>query len=317
MRTFAPALALLLSACSPALLEPTDDGVTDPPDLDPGSDPTCAAEVVSLYPDGEVVDVHSVLTAEFSEAIDVEHLLLDIVGVPGQVTVASDGLSAIFAPQAPLEHGTSYEARALVCESQMVVGFDTALAPLDPASLDGVSWFAPLQDSTWEYPEVADILDLGDNGMLLSASREPHTGALQLHGAIANSSADGVTQSSCFDPVAFGPLDLDDNPSFVVGPVDMTLPLGKGAVLEDTFIVGQFCGQGDAIAPLALEGMLDTRTIDDSLCMVAEYTGEPCLPCSDGEISCLPTYLSLAEAIRIDGVAVDTSAQSAWDADCY
>ena len=98
----------------------------------------------------------------------------------------------------------------------------------------------------------------------------------------------GVTVD-CGGAVRTSPADFSDNPTFVLGPEKIDLPLSKDTIitLEDFRLEGTFNKSGDAITDVIVTGGIDTRPLGVTCSLIAFLSEGTCGACEDGALECL------------------------------
>ena len=105
------------------------------------------------------------------------------------------------------------------------------------------------------------------------------------------------------------PLPSSDwtNPSFETAPISTELSLGGEPVLVESFeLEGMFADEGYCVEGLRLAGVFDMRDLgpdalgDGEACAIVEQLNGTCLPCKDGQYSCVEIELNASYAERVD-----------------
>ncbi len=264
-----------------------------------GSTPTCTATLVSGDPtDGSVTaPLAGAFTATFSSAITpTDAFSVSIDGVTGSASLAADGLSATFTPDAPLTYETTYTTTSSVCGGAPFNStFTTVPPPLDASTLIGNSYGVLYADLVWITPTNADFIE-PDIQMLVAQVTDVDLVAMTLSSAAAGAYVDayGAVSLECAAAVNAGTGDFSSNPFFFVGPVDLDLPFGAlSVVIEDYTLFAKFAADGTELNDVFLSGKLDMRPLGYGNCaLLAIFAGGTCVPCADGVEECMDAKAS-------------------------
>ncbi len=97
------------------------------------------------------------------------------------------------------------------------------------------------------------------------------------------------------------------NPSFETAPVSTELSVGGEPVSVESFeLEGMFADEGYCVEGLRLAGVFDVRDLgasafgDGEACALVEQLNGTCLPCDDGQYSCVEIELNASYAERVD-----------------
>ena len=186
---------------------------------------------------------------------------------------------------------------------ESVIDDDLTLPPISH-SLEGETYLLDFADVATSTPlGLANLLTVVDgDGILVHVRSE---GSVSLEMVLALSDTTG-SQSVC-EPVH--PLPDADwtNPVFVSGPKVAEFSLGGSpAFVEDFSFAGTFADDGEGIEDFELGGVVDVRHLtsetlgEGDVCALVEQIGGECLPCSDGEMTCVEMAIGVAYAERVD-----------------
>lgn len=310
-------LALLLAACEgPSIQEtedtdPNGDGDTDSDTLPPVTD--CTATVASTDPrDGHgSFPVSLPVTARFSSAVGAGQWSLGVDGVSGSASLATDGLSATFTPDAPLANSTAYTLRASACGAEITSAFTTAGAPLAEEALSGRTYVIDYDEVQWVAPAGAALVSgqIPVEYLLLHVvDADTVADTIEVVGSLGETSGSDVVQDQCTEPFSFGVQDFSTNPVFRVGPTRLVFPAnGQEIAIEAAFVEATFVEAGAALVDLTISGQLDTRPLDSvsftgDACTDLGFLGVSCGACaSDGAAECIDVVL------QVDRAEVDAS----------
>lgn len=308
MRQFLLALALV--ACkgegpNDPTGEPNPTDEPSPTDEPQATPPPCGALIANTNPvaDANGVAIDSPINVQFNAAItDADHWHLAVTGVSGTATLAPDGMSAEFVPDAPLEYETTYAIEAEVCDDGGLYLFSTADAPLLDDDIEGKTYAIPYNNVVFAAPPnqlmntlVTDPVD----SILLQIIDIDDTTRIFTANAGAAVDINGIPVVDC--PLSFdaGTGDFTNLPMLEVGPTLYTLPFaGQNVTIEDMEISGTMGIDGDSITDLSITGRIDTRGITGfgDICFLAGLAGVNCIQCADGLPRCLNVNASAAQA---------------------
>ncbi|MCB9662776.1 MAG: hypothetical protein H6732_01590 [Alphaproteobacteria bacterium] len=286
----------------PDLADPSGDGARS----------ACTSHATWIHPgdsDAPVrIDTSVRVGIEPALPADRDDWSLKVPGVEGTALLSEDRRTLTFVPNEPLAHEQAYEIAVTVCDDVRTQGFRTLPPPVSEAGLPGRAWAVDLDTLTWVQPaSVASFLDdLGLDTLVLSVQRSD--GALELVGRLAVRIGSTPLPLPCSALIEFGPIDLRDNPRFVVPTTDIEVGwLGATARVEQLRLEGLLANDGATLANLEARAVFDTRGIDRMLgdevvCDLSERFGEDCEACEDGEPACLPAFVS-----DIRGTAVSSN----------
>jgi hypothetical protein len=305
----------LLAGCDGAVIDETDTSLDpdtgDDTDTDTDVDTTCTATVVSTDPvSGHAAfPVNVGLTATFSEAVTAGQYALSINGVTGSTTLAADGLSATFTPNAPLATSTAYTFTATACASTVTSSFTTAGPPLSNTALDGSTYVLDYDDVTWVAPASAALFrdQIPVEYILLHViDADTVAETISAVGSQGIEGQSGPEQDPCQEPFDLGTQDFASNPVFRLGPSTFEFDVQGNAVsLDNMRIEALFVEDGAAIEDVVISAEIDTRPLDSfsplsgDLCTDVGLLGDRCMACaSDGAIECLGVILTVDRAER-------------------
>lgn len=314
-----PGLLIACAAPEPSIApgatlpEDSDGDVTGLADTDGGAVAplSCDATLAWLQPDGNArqVPVGARISAGFSEPLpeQANAWALYVEGVTGSVDVSPDRRVVTFVPDGPLLHDTTYEIVTRVCDTEITRAFRTIRPPVSLDGLDGASWLVNTADATWLAPSSSSVfvpaLALPD--FLLGTVQQDDGLHLIARPAI---SYGRLAPMPCGPTLDFGALVVSPNPLFHTSAdtLDFTW-FGEALSIGGVRASGSFADDGHTLTDLSLEATFDTRELEDltglsGLCGVAAQLGEPCVPCADGELSCMQVVVTYDMA---DGVGID------------
>lgn len=269
-------------------------------DTDADTDP-CTATITGITPADGALDIalDSHVVATFSEAVTAADI--DVDGLSGTVTLAGDGTSATFVPDASLSYGTRYRTSASVCDSSASTSFTTVGEAL-ALDLTGRTYDIELagSDLVWVAPGLGSVLvsQLATDRILFMVE-SADSGKIDLVGAAGYVFRELPAQYPCTYAIDFDPASFSDHPAFAVGPFDAALEAnGIAFDLLDLTIAGTFAEDGESATDVTVTGLLDARPLSEGLgidvCGLAEGFGDSCVECPDGEVGCL--YLEVRDA---------------------
>lgn len=333
-------LPLLFLACAPEPIktDPDTDGSTDgdadtDADADTDTDADCTATVVGIEPaDGDIdVASNTTVVATFSTPVDAAEIGLD-GGMTGSVTIADNGLSAVFTPDGFFAAGQTYTATAAVCESSDAASFTILEAP-DEAVLEGKTYAIDLTQANFEDPPgIGGILgDQLTTPILLGVVAVTGV-SLETIGAIGVAEADPAEQEFCAETLDFPDADYSGAPGFQIGPADLALNVaGYDITIDDLLVSGIFADDGSEFHDGVFEGYIDTRPLvplydptadEDAICVLVGYLGASCVACSsDGGEFCLHMLANEITAYEVEDLTLapvagaDCDGCDAWTPD--
>jgi hypothetical protein len=139
---------------------PGNEGDADT-DADSDADvDSCSATTTALVPIDGAVDValSPDVVASFSAHVDDGQFTVGIDGVTGFTTLADDGLSATFVPDANLTTGTTYQASASACGGALTTAsFTTVSDVVDGNDLTGNTYGTVFGNLAFTEPPQATI----------------------------------------------------------------------------------------------------------------------------------------------------------------
>jgi len=119
--------------------------------------------------------------------------------------------------------------------------------------------------------------------------------------------SDEVGQQNVCEPVQALPSSDWTNPNFYTSPTSTELSVGGEPVWEESFeLEGVFADEGYCVEDLRLSGTFDMRDLaadafgDEEACAVVEQLNGTCIPCADGQNTCVEIELNAAYAERVD-----------------
>src|SRR5690606_2262671 len=117
--------------------------------------------------------------------------------VPGEVTLAGNGLSATFTPDEPLLSRSAYDVTATVCKASAQTTFETVSLPADPALLAGRTWSLDLAELDWIQPTDASMAE-STQGLLLLHAASVDTAAPSMDAVVTSGGlVQGVVVPDC------------------------------------------------------------------------------------------------------------------------
>ncbi len=315
------ALMLGLAACEGGILDPGPNGDTDDTadtadtdtldtaDTDDTGTVGCGAVLTATSPSHQEtnVAVNKVVTARFSAPVYEGEWSLAIDGVTGTAELGSNGLTATFVADAPLDTSVGYTLRATVCDIETERTFTTASGPLDEESLEGRTYAIAYDDLTWVEPAGIGALIGGFISVeyLLVSVIDLDTTAQTIHMAgalgVTEDGTSAIVQDLCQDPFDFGDQDFAGNPVFEVGPSDIALPGGVGD-LSAAYVKAAFVEDGEALVDFRLSGQLDVGSAAGFLC---GFIG--CATCLSNPTAttCVDVQLLADRGEWVDGLTYD------------
>jgi hypothetical protein len=116
----------------------------------------------------------------------------------------------------------------------------------------------------------------------------------------------GTPVVDCATAAATSPVDFSDNPSFLLGPESLVLPLSPTTSLtvEDFQMQGTFVASGDSFIDTGFEGAIDTRPLGVSCGLLAFLADGTCSACEDGALECLLVTAIAERALASDDVDI-------------
>lgn len=304
-----------------------DTGADDTGDTqDTDTDEPCTATVVGFEPEDGGVDVaiDAEIVARFSDAVTLADMSLR--GVNGTVTVADDGMSAVFTPDDLLDRDTTYVVTASVCGDTATSSF-TTVGEAPVLDLTGRTYDVELDgtDITWVKPsqEVGELLMtyVTTTSILIGVESADET-TLDLVGAAGFDFRGELRQYPCTDAIDFDPASFAASPSFSVGPVDTSI--GSSSMMVDVYglgIDGTFAADSASLEDVTITGTVDTRPIADSTGMdvcplLSALYGVSCVACPDGDAACLELEVLDRSAPWRDTLTIDPNVDPTTDPYC-
>ena len=296
-----------------------DTGTTDTGGGDTGST-MCTAMVNSTSPtDNETnVAVNKVITARFSAAVGENDWSLSVEGVTGTSTLASNGLSATFEADAPLDTDTTYTLDASACGHDKSLEFTTADGPLPAESLSGNTYAIDYNDVTWvQPPNIGALVSSYVNiEYFLVNVEDVNTDAATIHAAaslgITDSTTSDIVQDPCTTPYDFGDQDFSGNPVFDVGPADFQ---AGNITLSSAEIKAAFVDGGASLQDIRISGQIDTAGANVGFDLCSFLSCTTCLenPSSD---TCIDVLLVADQADKVDGLVFDPTLDPSLNSAC-
>ena len=344
MRSLITLAVFVLAGCTPTgVIDETDTDVVADTDTDTDSDTdtdtdsdtdtdtsdACKATIVSISPinNANNIALDAVVTATFSEAVAADDFTLKIDKVAGKATLAADGKSATFDPDADLATETRYTITATACEDAETASFTTVEAPLVESELVGRTYALDFSTVTWVKPASASFFasELGIEWLLTQVVAWDGTSAtLDASGAVGQTaSSGGIGQAQCFEVLTYDDADFSKNPTFTAGPTTLTAPVDATTTvtIENFKFTGTFAAGGDELVDITITGLLDTRAVDVLLdqdtCSLVAFLGDKCVACGDGKKKCLDTEMTADQATWIPDLDIDESYDPAADPACF
>ena len=110
---------------------------------------------------------------------------------------------------------------------------------------------------------------------------------------------EGTDTIDCEGVFVLDGVDYSANPTFVLGPQAIDLPLSKETVLtlEDFRLEGTFSESGDRITDVEVTGAIDVRPAGVPCSLMAFLASGTCVACADGEVECLLAAAYADEAL--------------------
>ncbi|HNH48081.1 MAG TPA: Ig-like domain-containing protein [Myxococcota bacterium] len=292
-------------------VDPGNDSAEDSKGVDDSDSPApCTATVAALSPaDGDANVAPDVqLVATFSEAVTevVLELSSESGAVSGQVSLASDGLSALFVPDQPLDRDWDYVLTATVCDSSLSSSFHTK--PGLSVDVTGKTYRINLQDSdlTWVKPNIGSFLVsyLLTKDVLFQVE-SVGGGQIDLVGAPGIDPGTGLRQYVCTPAIDFVEASFAAEPAFAVGPLDSSFSVGGYDVPAYTIEVkGTFAGDGTGSTNTTVTMLLDGGVISQAfgldVCSLVS-----CVACPGGAPVCVEAEVVDAWSPELAGVTID------------
>ena len=303
----------------------TDTDTDADTDTDTDTDVPCTATVTSLSPvDGSVdVSIETTVVAAFSEAVTVADITVD-GGANGTVTLADDGLTAVWTPDAALSRDTAYTATASVCDGGLSTSFTTAGEAITidltdrtfDVELDG-------SDLTWVKPSQGRLI-VGqiDTTDVLFMVQSATADELDLLGAAGFDDGGTTQQYPCTYAIDFPATSFSANPAFTAGPLDTEMVTGDTSfAVYDLAASGIIADDGEEMNDVIVTGLIDTRNLDEAagfdVCDAMANFGDDCVACpDDGVVKCLELEVHDERAPWIEGLLLDADQDPTTDARC-
>lgn len=308
------------SAVLPETVETDADVDTD---TDTPTDPVCEARVAAILPaDGAAaVPLGTGIDLSFTNVAVAVGVVLD-PPVDGVTTLAADGRTARFQPDAPLARGTTYTVTATTCDVPAQAAFTTVG---DPVATDLVlhTWDVDLGDGsdlTWVAPGLGPTLAaVLDTPHLLLMVEALDDGDLHFISALGTETLGAVSQYRCAVAIDVPPVPFTDDPGFSVGPYYAALALaGETLPVWDLVVSGEFLADGSALTHLVLAGRIDlaplTVPLGQDPCDLAEVFGDVCSACPTGAETCVDLVVEDGRAELLPELVIDPYLTP--DADC-
>lgn len=220
---------------------------------------------------------------------------------------------------ATLAPSTTYTLTASICGVDSTTSFTTSMlgTPLifPPEDLVGAVYMFRISDATITEPAVLDLL--GDSYLtspLLFEVEQADATSITLLGALGEASGTSFAQVAGASTWPFPPGDFSSSPTFYaeadaiyITYEDIEIPI------EHFTLRGTFTYDGAAIEQGYTTGFLDTAELgplfglsDDpgALCEFADSFGIECIPCDDGEVTCVAVIGEDIRATYQEGVDV-------------
>jgi hypothetical protein len=242
--------------------------------------------------------------ATFSEAVAADEWSLMIDGVDGSSALADDGLSATFTPDAELTPLTDYDVSGTVCDAPFNATFTTAEA-ISSSAIEGVTYGLRYADLVYTEPaaltSTLTALDLSVDISHIVVQVLEAVDATETLNVAAGTAFDveGTDTIDCEGVFVLNGVDYSANPTFVLGPQAIDLPLSKETVLtlEDFRLEGTFSESGDRILDVEVTGAIDVRPAGVPCSLMAFLASGTCVACADGEQECLVASAFASEAL--------------------
>jgi hypothetical protein len=287
----------------------------------------CDAVVVTLAPETGAVDVpiDAPVVATLSAPVTADQVAVVLdPAVDGTVSLAGDGRSLAWTPEARLARETAYTATVTVCESAMATSFTTVGEPTT-APIVGRTYDVELdgRDITWVKPSVGSLLvSQLETKSLLFMVENADAESIDLLGAAGYDVGRNVAQYPCAPPIDFATGTFASNPFFHVGPQDTSLSAsGLVVPILQMEVEGRFATDAASITDITLQGLIDVRELGALLgggdaCDTLGLFGVPCVDCPDGTTNCVELEVRDASAPWRDGLSLDASLDPSADPAC-
>jgi hypothetical protein len=225
---------------------------------------------------------------------------LELLGVPGEVTLGADRLAAVFMPHSPLQADSEYTLIATVCGHTTETEIRTASEPPRRGDVVAAAFRLPADDIVWMQPA-----GLGD---WLAAVDTPDMALiLDDHGDTVGAELGLVIGGH--DPWRcgrFSALTAFEDDQCLVASTDRA-PLGalQHRLTFESLDLSAELGFDDALVDVRIAGLLDVRSLRSrgpAICASLETGPVRCEPCADGAAACVPVsgVLPRAEPLPSD-----------------
>jgi len=297
-------LSGLVVGCSGA---DNNDGNTDDPT---GTTPVvCDLTVTSIdpAPDTRDVSIDAMVTVTFSGAIPEGAVwMVDIAGIEGTAVLSEDRTEATFAPDAALEYETVYTISATACSDTLEADFLTEDAPVDPLTLEGVTFGIQEDDLNVIEPKAAQaFLDLFEKqGGLFGTlavelpAYDPGTTSFTGVGGVIDEESD---QFFC-DQLVTTTVDYSENPTLSFGPDDLPIDvdIDTTIVLEELTVTGRVAADGLSLLNPQISLLLAIEELPGSPFDECLDNLGVCLPCTSSKTgTCLRFVAGVDEAMAL------------------
>jgi hypothetical protein len=258
------------------------------------------------------------IVASFSDPVTAADLTVD-GGVTGTVTIAGDGMSAVFTPDADLAAGTTYTAFASVCDSTDAATFTTEQRDVAAASTYAVD----LSSATFTDPAgISDYISQALTVPLLLGVQSTTATSIDMMGALGDDSSGTTVQDFCTSTFDFPSGDYSAAPAFSVGPSAITLSVGGyGVTVYDFVVTGTFAADLSGFSGGTIDGLIDTAplaslvggTDPGTVCGYAAIFGASCEACPDGSEYCLHMAATDVSGTLVTGLELEPVAGDECD----
>jgi hypothetical protein len=327
MRNWTQLLSIaLLAACGGSDKDPTNtaDGNVDDvgdadtdADSDSDTDLECLATISGLDPEpGDAfVPLDQQVTVEFSDAVPAGgHYAVSIDGVPGATSLAADGLSMTFAPDAPFAPETSYTVDVEVCEDAQSATFTTLPPPVPVEAVEGNTYALPWDSITITQPTNPDALNALipiDYVLLQIISIDPLSDLAPSAATVGTDDGYGNAIPDC-STVIEQDADFSLNPYYQFdGDLRITLDANATpptyADVEDFHLQALVSDDGTIITEIGMSGLVAPEQFLAGLdCnnLLIQAMGATCEPC---------TISATGECMLLEGTAPSALVQPALD----
>ena len=313
---------LMLCACADdEPLDLIDTGWFDDA-FDVGSD--CLAQVQSSRPEAGASDwswrdAPRLYVGDPEATYEVRLLEADGVDVPSSVVWSEDKTFVEVVPERPLRADTEHILSWTDCTGPRTLNFATSDLGLPiedgPQSLVGRTWVLDIVGATWVQPENLGVL------LSVQLEREVLVGAtIATDSTIAFMGAEGdivlgeLEQNRSIPTWSLPPAPFDEAPYFESSSAQLDFILaGVAFPVTDFFLSGTFSSDGSSLGGVTLSGTADTRDAgaavgqpgnENAFCVLASTLNAECIPCADGNPTCLVIEVEELEGVEAPGLTL-------------